>query len=286
MSHPEGESRPVIAVAQYSPIQRNTAANRAIANGWIELAAARGAALIVLPECCLTGLIFGARQELFELAEDVDGPTVMGWLLAARERSVHVCGGLALRRGRELINAAVFVSPSGRICVYAKTHLFGQERTLFSAGDRLVCVDLPWGRVGLATCYDLWFPEVIRQLALAGASLVISPANWFAPPRQASEPSGLMPMAVYHATSAACSNEVTIACASRTGVEAGVRFLGHSAIIGPNGRMLAGPAGPSEDVCLMAPWPDPSETRSLVQSHLATRRPAVYDRWPEIVQLS
>lgn len=271
----EGE-RPLIAVVQYAPEWRLVVRNRELSRDRIAAAAERGASLVVLPECCTTGLAFDERADLLELAEPADGPTAPLWSEIARERRIWIVGGIAERDGDGLFNTAVVVGPHGLVCRYRKTHTFGRERNLFDLGETLVSFDTPWGRVGLAICYDLWFPEVARTLALNGAGLIAVPSNWFVPPRQAADADDAAPMAFHLATAAACSNEVTIACAGRTGVENGTRFIGGSFIIGPNGRPLAGPASRTGDEILVARWPDPAETRALVQSHLQTRQPALY----------
>jgi predicted amidohydrolase len=272
----EAPQRPRIAVAQYSPQHGNVTQNKAASLDRIQSAADQNAAMVVLPECCLTGLVFQEREELAALAETLDGPAVEAWCAISARRNIHVVAGFAERRGSDLFNTAVLISPEGAMAAYRKTHLFGNERRLFDPGDRLVCADTPWGRVGLAICYDLWFPEVTRSLALSGATLIASPSNWFTPPRQKHDNAAAIPMAFHLAVAAACSNEVTIACADRTGEEGDMRFLGRSFVIGPNGRALAGPAGIDEDILLIAEWPDIMETRRQVQSHLETRRPDLY----------
>ncbi len=245
---------------------------------WMGAAARKGAKLVVLPECSITGLAFDSRQELEALAEPLDGPTTSSWRRAAAEHDIIVVGGIAERDGTRLHNTAVLVTPDGVVHWYRKTHFFGAERSLFDPGDRLVCVETEWGRIGLAICYDLWFPEIPRALAAADASLLAVPANWFTPPRQLGEASGQLPMGFYHAASAACSNEVTIACADRIGAENGVSFLGQSFIVGPTGRSLTGPASADGEGLLLAVWEEPSVARRHVQSHLDTRRTDLYSK--------
>ncbi len=95
------------------------------------------------------------------------------------------------------------------------------------------------GRIGIAICYDGWFPETFRQLALAGAEIVCIPTNWVPMPNQ---PAGEAAMANTLHRAAAHSNGIFIACADRVGVERGQPFEGQSLIIGPKGWTLAGPA--------------------------------------------
>jgi len=277
MSRPDPR-RPLVAVLQYAPQHAAVAANLELSLRKIEDAGDRGASIVVLPECCTTGLVYSDRGELFDVAETFEGPAVSAWKKAAARLKIYIIAGMAEREGKKLFNAAILASPDGTASRYRKAHVFGDERSLFDLGDELACLDTPWGRIGVAVCYDIWFPELTRALAKNGATLVVSPSNWFVPPRQTSDPSGASPMAMHHAIAAACSNEITIACADRIGEEGGVRFLGQSFIVGPNGRLLAGPGSSADDDCLLAEWPDSSVTRSMVQSHLETRRDDLYSR--------
>ncbi|RWO70143.1 MAG: hypothetical protein EOS17_13775 [Mesorhizobium sp.] len=277
MSQPEGNgTRPMVAVSQYAPAHGTVATNLALSLVKIDEAARRGASIVILPECCTTGLVFPDRSQLLAIAETIDGPSVKAWCESAMRLNIYLIAGMAERDGEQLYNTAVIATPGGAVLRYRKAHVFGREKSLFDLGDQLACIDTPWGRVGLAVCYDLWFPEVTRALAKSGATLVASPSNWSVPPRQSQDAPNAAPMAMHLAMAAACSNEITIACADRTGEEGGVRFLGQSFIVGPNGRLLAGPAGASSDDCLLAEWPDSALTRTMVQSHMETRRDELY----------
>ena len=91
------------------------------------------------------------------------------------------------------------------------------------------------GRVGVAICYDLEFPEVTRHLALRGADLVAVPTNWPLVPR----PDGEHPPEVVIAMAAARVNRVAIACCDRTGTERGVQWTAGATIVGVDGWVLA-----------------------------------------------
>ena len=278
------EQAPLIGVAQFAPALGRTGDNRERAREAIIEAAQRGCVMVVLPECCISGFQFDTRGALLEAAEEIDGPSVREFCGLARAYHITVVGGIAEREGGSIYNTAVLAAPNGDLARYRKCHLFGREKAFFSEGGQLVCYQSPWGIIGLAICYDLWFPEMTRALALAGASLIAVPANWFIPPRQASdEPPSLLAMGVHIAMAAACSNEVVIACADRIGEENGVRFLGQSCIIAPNGRPLAGPASAEGDALLVAPWPDVAGVRKITQSHLASRRDPLYRQSVELI---
>ena len=66
-----------------------------------------------------------------------------------------------------LYNSAAVVGPDGLVAVYRKTHLWDREKLWFTPGSKAPpVVETPFGRIGLAVCYDLYFPELTRGLAL------------------------------------------------------------------------------------------------------------------------
>ncbi|SFT26000.1 nitrilase family protein [Methylobacterium sp. yr668] len=236
-------ARPPIRVSciQFEPEFGAVDANMARASDLVRAAAAEGGRLIVLPELASTGYVFESAAEAAALAEPVpDGPTTRAWAALAAELGVHIVAGIAESAGETLYNAAVIVGPEGYIGTYRKAHLWDQENVFFARGDLGFPVfDTALGKVGVAICYDGWFPETFRQLALAGAEIVCVPTNWVPMPDQ---PDGEAAMANTLHRAAAHSNGIFIACADRVGIERGQPFEGQSLIIGPKGWPLAGPA--------------------------------------------
>ena len=269
-----------IAVAQYAPKLGDVDANLATSLAKIAEAAERGACAVVLPECALTGYAFERREDPLRLAEPLSGPSVEAWRTAAERQGITVVAGMAERDGEELFNTAVAIAPEGAVQAYRKVHLWGCERALYAAGRSLTVFDSPFGRVGLALCYDLWFPEHFRALADLGAELVAVPANWAGNPRLDKQLDRFgLPIGYHMTVAAAVSNELLLAVADRTGTENGKAFLGASCIVGPDGRCLAGPLGQEEDM-LLAPIPDVGAIRRTGQSHRASRRAELYSRDP------
>lgn len=236
-------ARPPIRVSciQFEPIFGAIDANMARASDLVRAAAAAGSRLIVLPELASTGYVFESAAEAAALAEPVpDGPTTRAWGALAAELGVHIVAGIAESAGDTLYNAAVIVGPEGYIGTYRKAHLWDQENVFFARGDLGFPVfDTALGKVGVAICYDGWFPETFRQLALGGAEIVCIPTNWVPMPDQ---PEGEAAMANTLHRAAAHTNGLFIACADRVGIERGQPFEGQSLIIGPKGWPLAGPA--------------------------------------------
>jgi predicted amidohydrolase len=274
-----------IAVAQYEPHIGDLSGNRAAALTQVEAAADRGAQLVVLPELASSGYVFAGEEEAGRLVEDADtGETVVALVEACRRRGVYVVGGLAEAAPACRHNSAVVLGPSGRLATYRKLHLFYDEQSWFQPGNELVVVDLPFARVGVAICYDLWFPEVARALALRGAEVIAIPTNWVASFRPRLHDEHGYCQGDIMAMAAAAANGTAVACADRVGEERGVTFLGASIIVGPDGWPLAGPAGPDREELLVADVDLTAVERSrwrTPRNHLLRdRRPALYAAEP------
>ncbi|MCU1529853.1 MAG: Nitrilase/cyanide hydratase and apolipoprotein N-acyltransferase [Frondihabitans sp.] len=228
-----------VAAARMAPVLGDSAASGARSAAAIEAAAAAGAALVVLPELCSSGYRFADATEAARAAEPVPGPTTERWAALATGLGVVVVGGVCERddAGR-LRNSVVVVDAAGVRAVYRKLHLWGSERELFVAGDAPApVVETAVGRIGLAVCYDLWFPEQTRGLALSGAEILAVPANLTDGPRQP----GLPHLDVIAAIATAHLNRVHVVLADRCGEERGESWLGAAAVVDASGRLLAGP---------------------------------------------
>jgi predicted amidohydrolase len=150
-----------------------------------------------------------------------------------------VIGGFAeLGADGTLYNSAAVVNGDGVQAVYRKLHLWDQELRWFTAGeDPAPVIETPHGRIGLAICYDIEFPELTRGLALQGADLIALPANW---PHDDPSPDS-RPILHSLAAMTAYFNKVFVGVCDRCGTERGEEFEGGSVIAGPRGGLLAGP---------------------------------------------
>jgi len=142
-----------------------------------------GADLIVLPELFNTGYQFVSRHEIAELAEKIpSGNTCQTMLNLARDKNMFIVFGLAEGDGKHFFNSAVLIGPDGFIGRYRKTHLFFEEKDLFTPGDTGFCVfDIGQAKIGMMICFDWWFPESTRVLALSGADIICHSANLVLP---------------------------------------------------------------------------------------------------------
>jgi N-carbamoylputrescine amidase len=240
-----------VASIQMAPRIGDKAANLRRSVDLIEEAARQGAVIAVLPELANTGYVFASRQEAFALAESVpDGESSQVWLEVARRCKIHVVAGIAERVGDRLFNAALLAGPHGYIGTYRKLHLWGDEHLFFESGDLgLPVFHTEIGRLGAIICYDGWFPEVYRLLAMQGADFVCMPTNWVPMPGQVE---GHAAMANTLAMANAHSNGLNIICADRVGAERGQPFIGQSLIVGAQGWPVAGPASRDSEEILYA----------------------------------
>lgn len=245
---PAGEAEVTVACLQFEPKIGDLSANCATGLAMIEEAAAAGANMVVLPELSDSGYVFETRAEAFALSGTAaESDTVQGWAEIARGHGLHIIGGFCEREGSKLFNSAAVVGPDGLIGVYRKTHLWDAENLWFDPGDRGYPVfATPLGRIGVLVCYDGWFPEAWRLLAMQGADIVCVPTNWVPMP---SQPKTLPAMSNMLCMGAAHSNSFCVAAACRVGTERGQPFIGQSLIVNHEGWPVAGPA--SEDATEM-----------------------------------
>lgn len=273
------ESKIGIACIQMEPRVGDKAGNVRRSEELIEAAHQRGARLVVLPELCNSGYVFESRDEAFALAEPLaGGDTILGWSELAARLGVTLVAGFAERDGQSLYNSAAVIGPDGVIGRYRKLHLWGDEQLYFEPGNLGVPVfNTPFGRIACAICYDIWFPEVFRLAAVAGADILCVPTNWVPMPGQRDD---LPVMANILAMSGAHSNGMAVAAADRVGVERGQPFLGNSLIVDSRGWPAAGPASHDAEEILVAEvsLSDARRHRQLNDFNhvLRDRRPDVY----------
>jgi predicted amidohydrolase len=253
---------------QFSPVLGDSQENRARIERLV--AEAAGADLVVLPELCNSGYRFASREEALAASEPADGPFT-GFLvsLCARHR-MFIVSGLCERDGERLYNSAVLVSPSGRLGLYRKMHLFMDEKDLFTPGDLgfpVFDLGAERCRIGILICFDWQFPEVWRIYALKGADLICHPSNLVLPGKAQSA----VPV---HAM----LNRIYVVLANRTGRERDLEFTGRSLVASPSGEVMA--QGPAEADEVRIVEFDPAKARDKLVTPrndlLADRRPEFY----------
>ena len=226
-----------VGVAQLAARVGDPAANLALARRVLGRAAARGASLVVFPECFLQGYALGSHPR--SVAESADGPGPRALReLAARSGVALVAGFIETNPadpGRPF-NSALVVDRDGRLAgVYRKTHLYGGEFDAFAPGDAYPVFDLqlrdsgPALRIGACICMDIEYPEVARLLALGGAQVIAVPSADMEPFR-AQQAANLVGRAI--------ENNVYVALANTADRRSDVVFFGESGIAGPDGSVV------------------------------------------------
>lgn len=251
-----------VACVQFEPIMGQRDKNVARTLELMSECVAQGATILVLPELASSGYVFESRDEVFEVAEVIpDGPACSAWVEFARDNGVYVVAGLPERSGMELFNSAILCGPDGYIGKYRKLHLWADENLHFEAGMESPPVFATRvGRLGVAICYDAWFPEVFRVMANQGADLVCIPFNnevVMGPEVSATD------MALMLCRSAAHINGCYIAMTNRIGTERGPSFGGQSALISFSGSVVAGPASADTEESVIGDIDIASVRRSL-----------------------
>lgn len=214
--------------------------------------AARDCDLLVLPELWHVGAfdIVAAQEH----AQPIDGPLVTALSGLAREHGIWLHGGsLAEVDGGDHFNTSVLFAPDGALAAaYRKIHLFGfdgGETTLMSGGDELFVVETPLGPTGLATCYDLRFPELFRALVEGGATAFLISSGW---PTPRIEHWDVLTQA------RAIEDQAWVIACNEVGEQPGVTLGGHSSVIDPRGTVVAR-AGSSAEVLVVDIDPDAAD---------------------------
>ena len=233
----------LIACVQSDVTFANVSANLDRTLRLIERAGEKGADLVVMPECMLSGYAFDSREQALPNALSLDDQAFNTIAQAAAKYQLMVTLGFLEIDGNKLYNAAALVGPDGPLGNYRKVHLphLGIDRFV----DR---GDIPYRpiktgdvNIGLAICYDSSFPEPMRILALEGADIVALGTNW---PIAAIHTANIVPPA------RSMENHYFFVAANRVGEENGFAFCGRSSICGPDGVILAKSEDESETMLL------------------------------------
>lgn len=211
-------------------------------------AAGGGADLVVLQELH-NGPYFCVREEIraFDRAEPVPGPTTERLANWAAEYGVVVVGSIFERRAAGIYHntAVVLDRDRGFAGRYRKAHIPDDpgysEKFYFTPGDTgFEPIDTSVGRLGLLVCWDQWFPEAARLMALAGAEILLYPtAIGFDPADDAVEQARQLDAWITVQRGHAIANGLPLAACNRVGIEDGNHFWGNSFVCGPQGEMLA-----------------------------------------------
>jgi len=267
MSHRSTRGKQSLRVALVQEINHgDVAANRAIIAERVSAAAAAGANLVLLQELH-NGAYFCQHESVdeFDRAEPIPGPSTEFLGELARRHSLVIVGSLFERRAPGLFhNTAVVLESDGRLLGrYRKMHIPDDpgflEKFYFTPGDLgFEPIDTSVGRLGVLVCWDQWYPEAARLMALAGAQLLLYPTaiGWDRADSDA-EKARQRDAWIISQRAHAVANGIPVLSVNRCGFEpapageGGIQFWGSSFVAGPQGELVA-QAGPSDPELLMA----------------------------------
>lgn len=226
---------------------------------------ALSSSILLLPEFWSSG--YDWKNENFHYEKSAD--LLLNIADLANKNSITIGGSLLEKNSsQQPQNIFSVIKPNGDVTKYAKIHLFGlmDEKKRLIPGDKPSIIEFPWGRAGLAICYDLRFPELFRYYALHDCQVIFIVAEW--PLKRIDHWDILL-------RARAIENQtfiVAVNCIGQTGKEI---FGGHSAVFSPWGERLIG-SSEDKEITLSV---------ELDLSEIMTVRkilPALNDRRPEI----
>ena len=240
--------------------------NLAVIESRVAEAAGNGARLVLLQELH-NGPYFCQHEDVseFDLAETIPGPSTARLSQLAKQHGIVLVSSLFEKRATGLYHntAVVFDSDGSTAGKYRKMHIPDDpgfyEKFYFTPGDMgFEPIDTSVGRLGLMVCWDQWYPEGARLMALAGAELLLYPtAIGWDPDDEHPEKDRQRNAWILSHRGHAVANGLPVLSCNRVGHEAspvgasGIRFWGSSHVLGPQGEFLA-EANQDEPEILMA----------------------------------
>ncbi len=259
-----------IAVVQTDPVFGAITKNLDQAVALLRTAQAE---LYVLPELFASGYNFTSKEEARSLSEPFQQGQVYSALAKlAIEMKTTVVYGFAERDGDEVYNSATLVSHDGTAGLYRKLHLFDREKLFFAPGNLPFRVfQTSAGPVGVMICFDWYFPESMRTLALRGAHIVAHPSNLVLPHCPDSMPVRCRENRVFAVTANRVGTE------ERGGVS--ISFIGQSQITSSRGDILtrASATGAEIQTCTIDASEASNKQVTGMNDLFGDRRPEFYE---------
>ncbi len=256
-----------ISLAQMNIKQGDVEANFSSVLTYIDKAATLGSELLLLPELWSSGYDLVNRSEHHRKNQRI----LPELLKAAQKQRMWIGGSWIEEDHGDFFNTFVLINSHGEIaCKYSKIHLFGlmDEPQWFKGGGSVQVTDFPWGKAGMAICYDLRFPELFRSYGLEGLPATLLVAQW--PARRIDHWEILL-------KARAIENQMYMVAVNSVGQIGNEIFGGKSMVINPWGEtLIEGSAGhPS----LLTTEIDLDEVQRFRKSMpvFKDRRPEVYN---------
>ena len=264
----------------------------------IKEAAKNGAKLIVLQELHRSLYFCQVEStECFDLAEPIPGPSTTLYGQLAKELNVVIVTSLFEKRATGLYhNTAVVLDTDGEIAgTYRKMHIPDDpgfyEKFYFTPGDLgFQPIETSIGKLGVLVCWDQWFPEAARLMAMAGAEFLIYPTaiGWDLDDEQAEQQRQLDAWVIAQRAHAVSNGLPVIACnrqgheSDPSGQSKGIQFWGNSFITGPQGEILAHASNNDDEILYADIDRERSESIRRIWPYLRDRR---IDHYQDLTKL-
>jgi predicted amidohydrolase len=192
--------------------------------------------LVVIPELANSGYYFSSEDEVENSSEDLNkGMFVNSLKKISTRKNSFIVSGVCEKLEEKYYNTSVLVCPTGEVYAYRKIHLFDTEKKWFTPGNKtpeVFEIEGSFGKVkiGMMICFDWFFPETARTLALQGAQIICHPSNL------------VLSFCQKAMFTRAVENRVFTITANRTGTESSngneLSFTGQSVMVTPKGEYL------------------------------------------------
>ena len=265
------------------------------ADSMVRLAAEQGANVILLPELFERHYFCQERRyDYYEYAKPVmENDAVLHFQETARELQAVIPVSFYERDGLVLYNSIAVIDADGSILgVYRKTHIpddhYYQEKFYFTPGNTGFRVwETRYGRVGIGICWDQWFPETARSLAIGGAEMILYPTAIGSEPilecdsmphwrrcMQGHAGSNLLPVAAANRI----GREEVLPCEENGGQQSALVFYGSSFITDETGELIASASRDREEILTASFDLDEIEKNRMSWGIFRDRRPECYER--------
>jgi len=257
-----------VASVQFNISLGDIDANLQKAESGLRRVKAQGAQLAVLPEMWSAGYdykrLLGHAEQTLRVLERLQD--------LSAELGLVIVGSLPEEDDGKIYNTA-YVHDSGQLVgCYRKLHMFstmGEDRFL-SPGDKTLVVSTSVGRLGVAICYDLRFPELFRKMALEGAEIICLPAEW-PKPRQEHWRTLLRARAM--------ENQLFVVATNCCGIQGRLDFFGMSLLLSARGDVLAEGGEMDTEIVATFDYQEMEDYRSQIRCY-TDRRPEIYGKLP------
>ncbi|MHA1382953.1 MAG: nitrilase-related carbon-nitrogen hydrolase [Candidatus Helarchaeota archaeon] len=240
---------------QFEPILNDLEGNRRkIKNLLLKAIDQTKAKLYVFPELAFSGYNFQSLDEVRTTSEQLSNSESCNLLIEiARKHDIYIVAGINEKDNSKYYNSAVVIGRDGIIMTYRKLQLYAREKEFFTPGNKpLQLFKIEDVKVGVMICFDWFFPEIPRTIALKGAHVICHPMN-------AVIPDGAYIGDNFHSK----WNRVYIILSNRIGIERDLTFIGRSRISDPTGKVVAQASPDKEEIITAEIDPKLAENKKL-----------------------